>query len=469
MPQIDTGIYGNVRQFAMPDPLDQAGKAMALQANSLAVQDAQRKFSLEDDISKALSSTGGDYGKAADLLATQGRGTAAIQLKDKANAQRKVDIEEKLKMAEAVGSDAIALDSAYREALTRNGGDQTKALAEVTPVYQQVRAKWAQMGQQLPEQFDPVANFAGIGQAKELTKYLEGIRQKFGTPVPATNPQGKPDLYQPSETGGQGRYLGVTPAAKPNEPTKLSQLQSERAAIAEANPNDPRLKEFDAAIAKETTHQPATTVSVSTEKTYGSKFAGGVADRDVGMLDAAGKAPDLAARANSILGVLNTGKVITGTGADYRLALGKALQLVGGNDGETIANTEQLASSMAENTLDAIKASGLGAGNGFSNADRDFLEKAKGGKITLEANSIRRLAMVAHNVAAATAKKWNQRVQDIPDAALSGTGITRTPVEVPAMVDAKPADPRVVTLPNGTVKSFPTPAAAVAFKKAAGL
>lgn len=184
-------------------------------------------------------------------------------------------------------------------------------------------------------------------------------------------------------------------------------------------------------------------VSSSTEKKYGEQFAGFTAKADVDLLDSARKAPALAERANRIKETLATGKVITGAGADMRLSLGKALNLVGASDAETIANTETLATSMAQNTLDAIKASGLGSGTGFSNADRDFLEKAVGGKINLEAATINRLADLAHRAAEKSAERWSTRVKDIPDSALEGTGIKKDPVKVsPLFQKKKPGERR---------------------------
>ncbi len=189
--------------------------------------------------------------------------------------------------------------------------------------------------------------------------------------------------------------------------------------------------------------------TLSTEKKYGEQFAGKIAEQDSVMLDTATKAPDLAQRANSIKEIIASGKVITGAGADYRLALGKALGLVGmGGDQETIANTETLMVDMARNTLDAIKASGLGAGNGFSNADRDFLEKAAGGKISLESATIDRLATLAHRAAEKSAGKWNSRVKMIPKSAIEGTGISRDPISVPPLYLNKQQQPKPM-IPKG--------------------
>lgn len=282
------------------------------------------------------------------------------------------------------------------------------------------------------------------GDPRDTAKLVVAEALKGGPKLSEINPKDyTPESFAAYQKSGDVTMLrAAPPQAKPPAPSDLARLQSERAAIAAQNQQDPRLKEYDAAIEKATTHTPVATVNVTTGKKYGEAFATKIADQDAAMLDAARKAPDLADRANRIKQTLATGKVITGAGADYRLALGKALNLAGATDAETIANTEALATSLAQNTLDAIKASGLGSGSGFSNADRDFLEKAVGGKIYLQKETIDRLANLAHRAAAKTAERWSSRVKDIPDEALSGTGIKRTPITVPALFSGG-AKPRV--------------------------
>lgn len=270
---------------------------------------------------------------------------------------------------------------------------------------------------------------------QELKAYKPGdVLYQGGTKVGEIPKPADPFTLAPGATryGPDGKPIVAAPAA----PTEISRLITERDALPAG---DPRRAVLDDAIKKATTHQPATTVNVSagTEKKYGEQFAGAVAKQDVDLLDAARKAPELADRANQVKAVLASGKVITGTGADYRLALGKALNLAGASDAETVSNTEALSVNLARNTLDAIKASGLGSGSGFSNADRDFLEKAAGGKINLEAATIGRLADLSHRAATKSADAWTQRVRNIPDSALQGTGIKRDPVVVPPLFGAQ--------------------------------
>jgi hypothetical protein len=175
----------------------------------------------------------------------------------------------------------------------------------------------------------------------------------------------------------------------------------------------------------------APSISMSTEQKYGGRFGGLIADQDAAKLSAAENAPQAAATADRVLDLIGTGKVITGTGANVRLQLAKALNLAGGTDSEKIRNTEVLVSSLAETTLGAIKSSNLGAGQGFTNADRDFLEKAKAGQLSYDAKSLTELARLSRLAAEKSADSWNTRVKQIPASALEGTGISTNPVVVP--------------------------------------
>lgn len=190
----------------------------------------------------------------------------------------------------------------------------------------------------------------------------------------------------------------------------------------------------------------APNITVSTEKKYGERFGGLIADRDAGKLDAAESAPRVIENSDRIMDILATGKVFTGTGANVRLQLAKALNLAGGTDTDRIANTEVLISSLANSTLGAIKSSNLGAGQGFTNADRDFLEKASAGQLTYDSTSLRKLAELGRKAGVASIESWNSRVQQIPKAALEGLGIPASPLPVPSR---RPAS--VMNIPQGAI------------------
>lgn len=179
-------------------------------------------------------------------------------------------------------------------------------------------------------------------------------------------------------------------------------------------------------------------INISTEKKYGEAFAGKLAESDIGIREAALKAPELANTANRILDLTSQGKIFTGSAANVKLEIAKALNMAGLTDSEKAANTEALISDMGASTLAAIKTSGLGSGQGFTNKDLEFLQNVAGGRITLEKESIKRIADLQHKVAEAAAQKWNARIKQIPASTLEGTGLTAESVQVPKKFSAKP-------------------------------
>lgn len=265
MATADASIYSQIRPFTMESPLAQAGHAIQIQAGQNQVREQERKFTLEDDISGALAESGGDLSKASTLLAQRGRGNAALQVKDKAAAQSKAELESKLKLMEAVGSDGIALDAAYRDALKKSGGDQAAAVQAVAPVYGEVRARWAQMGHQLPEQFDPVKNLAGIGQAKEVATYLKGLQ---GTPSDVGKLLAERDALSKDDPRRATYDAAIT--HKTTNPTELARLQGERDAL---SPGDPRIATYDRVLEHYKAGKGDTNVMVNTGPMAPSKAA----------------------------------------------------------------------------------------------------------------------------------------------------------------------------------------------------
>lgn len=170
----------------------------------------------------------------------------------------------------------------------------------------------------------------------------------------------------------------------------------------------------------------ATNLSVNTEKSYGGEFGQGLAKNDVGLYQSAQKAPQMLENVINTKKLLDSNKVIVGLGANQKLdiaRLGSALNIGGQNTKEIVANTQQLFANRAQATLDAVRDSGLGAGNGFTNSDREFLEKARLGGITYDKESLKRQLDIEERVSRGTANKWNDRLKNIPKSAIEPTGV----------------------------------------------
>lgn len=192
----------------------------------------------------------------------------------------------------------------------------------------------------------------------------------------------------------------------------------------------------------------ATNVSVSTEKSYGGALASEVAKSDAAKFEAANSAPRVIETIQSTRQLLDSGNVITGIGAQQRLdlaRLGQFLGVGGKNNSELVANTQQLFANRAQATLDSIRSSGLGAGQGFSNKDREFLENARLGNITYSPEALRRQLTIEENVAKATVTSWNSRLKNIPAEARTslGLGEVSIPAETPVRQAPGKAPPGV--------------------------
>ena len=150
-------------------------------------------------------------------------------------------------------------------------------------------------------------------------------------------------------------------------------------------------------------------LSVNTAEDFYSSLAKDQASKFSALAEAAQAAPARIERADRVLALLKT-TPYTGAGADYKLAFGKAAKTAGFDyGGDDIENTESLAAELAGATLDAIKTSGLGSGQGFTNKDREFLELASAGRINLDAGTLRRLAILNKKAGLATIRQYNER------------------------------------------------------------
>ena len=110
--------------------------------------------------------------------------------------------------------------------------------------------------------------------------------------------------------------------------------------------------------------------------------------------------------ANRIIDLIDQG-AFTGAGANVKLEIARAFNLMGADNTEAVKNGELLVAQTAGNVLSHAKTSGLGTGQGFTDKDRDFLEKVVGGKITLNGETLKELARIQKQVASRSVEKWN--------------------------------------------------------------
>ena len=144
------------------------------------------------------------------------------------------------------------------------------------------------------------------------------------------------------------------------------------------------------------------TVSVAgPENKYNMDIGAGLAKDGLALVDAAKGAPDAVRNARAITNALDAG-AITGSGADTRLLVQKAMETAGMVGPGKAASTQELMSGLSKLTLGGIKTSGLGGGQGFTDKDREFLNAAMSGTITDTPDNLRRVANLAERQAIAT-------------------------------------------------------------------
>ena len=149
---------------------------------------------------------------------------------------------------------------------------------------------------------------------------------------------------------------------------------------------------------------------------YGEEFAGLLAKQDAAALEAGDLAIPQIESSYRVRDLLSQNP-ITGTGAQARLGLEKALSTAGFVKGDRATITENLAAELAKTTLANVRTSGLGGGQGFTDKDREFLEKAAAGKIELSQGNLEYLATLnekAGRAAIARSNKVRARTRELP-------------------------------------------------------
>lgn len=195
-------------------------------------------------------------------------------------------------------------------------------------------------------------------------------------------------------------------------------------------------------------------INVNTDKSYFGQVADGLAKNDVAAIEAARSAPDRIASAQRVKQILQQNP-ITGTGAEARLGVAKAFATAGLVDPKQANATEALVTELAAQTLDSIKTSGLGSGQGFTDKDRNFLQDARSGRIEMTPQNIARIADLNEMSARATIARGNTVINKLRSAPGAGTmGQQLDVVEAPPPLKGAPS--AAAPKPQQAFDSMPT-------------
>jgi hypothetical protein len=170
------------------------------------------------------------------------------------------------------------------------------------------------------------------------------------------------------------------------------------------------------------------------ESAYNKVFGEKVATQDANLKDIAETAQMTVSNIARQKKILEGGNFFSGKAANIQNDLanyGTALGVVGKDGQEKAVNTQSLISGGAGITLDNIKGSGLGAGQGFTDKDLQFLQDAKSFKITFNKENIARALDLQEKAAIEGAKKWNSRQGQIQKSATVPINVGQIEVPTP--------------------------------------
>jgi len=152
------------------------------------------------------------------------------------------------------------------------------------------------------------------------------------------------------------------------------------------------------------------------------------AARQNAIYDAGRLAPQQIETAQRVKSVLMGPNVMTGTAADIKLAFAKAFY---GNTA-SVNDTQTLITDLSKGTLSAIKTSGLGTSQGFTDKDLEFLRAATAGTVNFTKDALFRLADLSERAARANAEKGNGVLNFWKsNKDLARSGVMDDPINVP--------------------------------------
>jgi len=212
-------------------------------------------------------------------------------------------------------------------------------------------------------------------------------------------------VYDPNE----GKAVYSAPG-KPQDPqSALAKLNADFLAE-RMSPED-----YNAAKKLLLTAKTGTTVNVNNASNkLGETMAAEAGKQYATQFDAAQMAPEAIASSQRVRNMLAL-TPYTGTGAEWKLALGKAAKAAGFDyAGDDIENTELLAKELGQNVLNSVKSSGLAGSQGLTEGERKFLLQVVGGTITLDDKTLGKIADLNERVARNSIKKWNAVTERLP-------------------------------------------------------
>jgi len=285
-----------------------------------------------------------------------------------------------------------------------------------------------------------------VGRDKEAKVLFDKAKEldpteNFLAPVAGVDPQGKPVFMQPSNQGGQRTMEGVAPP-----PAELpSSLREYRYAV----DNEGYQGNFESWLrTKYEAQRPQTTVNLPPNESEYAKFAGQAsAKRHEGLVTGANKSVRNAAKLENVIDLLRTGDPNTGLGAELMTNIErvKAMFTQSGKNVQKVSDTELLEALLGSDVFPQIGELGIGARGLDTEAERKFLQKVITGDISMNKETLVRMAQMRRKYQIQSIKDYNEAVQSGElDRWFNYTGTPKRLLPVPEIKDDLPAAPSPV-------------------------
>lgn len=169
----------------------------------------------------------------------------------------------------------------------------------------------------------------------------------------------------------------------------------------------------DYALRKSSAGAARVSVDNRAQGKYAEVVGGKSAENDVAQFDTAQAARENAIKLDETLNVLKKSDVITGMGADILKNVERVKVLLANNKkaGKKVSDTEYLNALLGSDVFPMIKELGVGARGLDTPEEREFLREVMSGTISMNKDTLIRLAETRRNIAQRSMDRWNNRVK----------------------------------------------------------
>ena len=173
---------------------------------------------------------------------------------------------------------------------------------------------------------------------------------------------------------------------------------------------------------------------------YGKEAGKGAGEVDIQQHETAKSAVTNIEKIDTLIAHLNESDAITGMGADFfkNIERAKVLVLNSEKAGKKVSDTEILDVMMGSEVFPLIGALGIGARGMDTPAEREFMRSVLTGQISLNKDTLLRMAKIRKDISQRAIDRWNSRVKTGElDRYFDVTGRPKESIEIPGASQPK--------------------------------